>query len=270
MVADAGCAPLLRAAADKFQSAAALALHNWGSVHVSCGRKRLDAALTAAALRVKGEHGASGIPVAAMEAAIEGVTADGLEALDAQLVLAAARWALAAEVKPDFLDPGIAWGQQLFERAKVLALRAKAAPPRAAATEVDAAFAAAVAKFEALQALVAAPPAAEPEGEDARLQQHNLLILAGNVLFEHSQVSFLRGDDSAVWRPLAADAVRRFADAQCAAGDIERALRGHPSGAFPDGQKKSAWLYSLRAGMLQFDCAVKPIFLELCVVLSMR
>jgi len=232
IVADERCAPMLVAAAAKFQSAAALAMFNWGNVHVSAGRKRHDAAVTAAALRAKGEHGPHGIPVAAMEAAIEAVTAESLEEFDAHFADAQLRWANASEVKPDFLDPAISWGQQLFERAKILALRAKELPPRASPAQVDAAFAAAAARFETLLGELPA----DDSSEDAQLQRNNLQILTGNVLFEHSQVTFRRGDAEAVWRLQARSAVEHFSAAHCASSDIERALRGHPSGAFPNGK----------------------------------
>ena len=247
IVGDEAHAPLLDAAATKFQEAAAAALFNWGNVHCGEARKRLDATITAAALAAKDDYlrdnpDSDGVPIALVEAAIERTSADSLEEYDEHFALAKARWAAAAEVKADYLDPSIAWGQQAFERAKLRSSRAKEDPPRCSAAEVDAAYAEAAGKFRDTLTLIPAEPVDEDapprlegdpapgETSEAQAQAHNVRILLGNVLFEHSQVSHARGDPQPVWQPLAEQAVCHFKAANCQSADIERALKNHPSG----------------------------------------
>jgi hypothetical protein len=232
-------APLLEAAAGKFQEAAAAALYNWGNVHTCAARKRLDAAQAAAAraatdaLAAAGPE-ADGTGHAAVQAAVDRAAADGLPLFDEAYAAAQERWTASLSVKSDFFEASLAWGQQAFERAKLLALRAKEAPPRATAAEVDAAFSAAADKFRDTVAMI--PP--EPEADAAAAaagdmtQAANVHILWGNVLFERSQVSHARGDAEGVWKALVTAAVEQFKTAGCAAGDITRALEGHPSGAW--------------------------------------
>jgi hypothetical protein len=234
-VLDPACEHIFAAAVSKFREAAALALFNAGNVHSSQARKAMDAAVTSAALAAKAAHAAalgaealSGFvpaPVALMEAAVERATGKSVAMFDSHLDKAAACWARAAEVRPGFVDPAIAWGQQLFERAKIVSLRAKD-DPGVSATDVDAAFERAVEKFDETAADLGRG------GEEEATQRSNLAILAGNVLFEQSNVSHARGDGRPVWEGLAEAAVARFRGARCAEEDIVRALKGHPSGAW--------------------------------------
>ena len=249
---------LLDAACAKFQEAAAAAMYQVGNVHHSMGRKYVDAAMTAAVVAAKdayaAEHpDATSVPLAAIEEAAEKAGAGSLEMQAPHLTAAVAAWTTSLEIKPDYAEAGLAWGHSLFDRAKLLAARAKDQPGAAecSAAEVDAAFQAAADKHAAvLASLPAAPPdedASAPGGEDgegaARVltpQQQaaaelravisNARILWGNILFEHSQVRHARGDEQQQWQPLVDQAVALFRQAKCAETDITRALEGHPSG----------------------------------------
>ena len=214
---------LLVAAAARFQEAAAAALYNGGNVATLRAKKRAEAAQHAAAQAAldKALAGGDSSPDAATRAARDAgarALADTLPAFDAALAAASAKWAHALEIKGDHGDARLALGQQLFERAKLLALRGAETPPRATAGEVDAAFAAAAAKFDDALALL---PPADAAGVA------NLHILAGNVLFEHSQVAAARPDAPDVWQALLDAAVARFKTAGCAETDITRALENH-------------------------------------------
>jgi hypothetical protein len=202
----------------------------------------MDAAAGAAARAAQEAVAAAGPEAdislqAAIEAAVDRATADALPIFDEAYALAAERWAASLAVKSDFFEASLAWGQQAFERAKLLAARAKETPARATAAEVDAAFAAAADKFRDTLAMIPAEPVAAadadaPAAAPEMTQASNVHILWGNVLFEQSQVAHARGDAEGVWRALVESAVDRFKTAGCAAGDITRALEGHPSGAW--------------------------------------
>ena len=251
---------LLDAACAKFQEAAAAAMYQVGNVHHSTGRKYVDAAMTAAVVAAKdafaAEHpDATSVPLAAIEEAAEKAGAGSLEMQAPHLTAAVAAWTTSLEIKPDYAEAGLAWGHSLFDRAKLLAARAKEQPGAAecSAAEVDAAFQAAADKHAAvLASLPAAPPdedagapgGGEDEGEgppqalspqqqaaaELRAVISNARILWGNILFEHSQVVHARGDGPDRWQPLVDQAVALFRQAKCAETDITRALEGHPSG----------------------------------------
>ena len=228
--------PHLDGAAAKFQEAAAAALYNWGNVHTCVARKRVDASANAAAyaaneaINAEGPE-AEGRQQAAVEAAVEHATAESLPVFDESYAAACERWTASLAVKPDFYEALLAWGQQAFERAKLLSLRAKEAPPRATAKEVDAAFAAAADKFRETLSKIPAEEAKEGAAPTDS-QSSNVQILLGNVLFEQSQVAHARGDAEPAWRKLVDSAVERFKAAGCPETDITRALEGHPSGAW--------------------------------------
>jgi tetratricopeptide (TPR) repeat protein len=249
---------LLDAACAKFQEAAAAAMYQVGNVHHSMGRKHVDAAMTAAVVGAKdayaAEHpDATSVPLAAIEEAAEKAGARSLELQAPHLTAAVAGWNTSLEIKPDYAEAGLAWGHSLFERAKLLAARAKEQPGAAecSVAEVDAAFQAAADKHAAvLASLPAAPPdedAGAPGGEEGeggaqvltpqqlaaaelRAVISNARILWGNILFEHSQVRHARGDELKLWQPLVDQAVALFRQAKCVETDITRALEGHPSG----------------------------------------
>ncbi|KAK8637908.1 hypothetical protein V6N13_136361 [Hibiscus sabdariffa] len=87
-------------AADKFQEMAALALFNWGNVHMSRARKHVFT-----------EDGSK-------ESKSAQVTS-GYEWVQKEYVLAAKRYEEALNIKPDFYEAYLALAQQQFEQAKL-------------------------------------------------------------------------------------------------------------------------------------------------------
>ncbi|KAK8484309.1 hypothetical protein V6N13_145028 [Hibiscus sabdariffa] len=92
---------LFEIAADKFQEMAALALFNWGNVHMSRARKHVS--LT--------EDGSRESMLAQVKIANEWA--------QKEYVLAAKRYEEAVKIKPDFHEGLLALGQQQFEQAKL-------------------------------------------------------------------------------------------------------------------------------------------------------
>jgi len=265
-----GCAEgqaLLQAACTKFQEAAAVALFHVGNVHHSAGRKRVDASLTSAMHAARDAYaaqhpGADNVPVAVIETAVEAANLASVELMEPHLEQAVVAWGTSLDVKPDYAEAGMAWGHALFEKAKLLAARAKEEGSAVTAEQVDAAFQAAADKHSAI--LAAMPPM--PPQEDAtgaaeeasdnisggvrqmtaqeitaaelRAVLNNARILWGNILFEHSQVRHARGGGEETWKPLVEQAVTLFREAKCAELDITRALEGHPSGAWAPASEK--------------------------------
>ncbi|XP_047308482.1 protein PHOX1-like [Impatiens glandulifera] len=100
-VADEEAQSLFNTAAEKFQEMAALALFNWGNVHMSRAKKRLyiteDASKETVVLKVS--------------AAYELARSEYLQAGD--------RYEESLKIKPDFYEAVLALGQQQFEQAKL-------------------------------------------------------------------------------------------------------------------------------------------------------
>ncbi|XP_059641473.1 protein PHOX1-like [Cornus florida] len=92
---------LFEIAAEKFQEMAALAMFNWGNVHMSRARKR--AFLT--------EDGSRELILAQVKTAYEWA--------NKEYVMAGTRYEEALKVKPDFYEGLLALGQQQFEQAKL-------------------------------------------------------------------------------------------------------------------------------------------------------
>ncbi|GLT43669.1 hypothetical protein SLA2020_176050 [Shorea laevis] len=92
---------LFEIAADKFQEMAALALFNWGNVHMSRARKQVFFT----------EDGSRESVLAQIKAAYEWA--------QKEYKLAATRYEEALKVKPDFYEALLALGQQQFEQAKL-------------------------------------------------------------------------------------------------------------------------------------------------------
>ncbi|XP_022981200.1 protein PHOX1-like isoform X4 [Cucurbita maxima] len=92
---------LFNIAADKFQEMAALALFNWGNIHMSRARKQLffpeDGSREVLLLRIK----------------------DAYEWAEKEYKKAEIRYEEALNVKPDFYESFLALGQQQFEQAKL-------------------------------------------------------------------------------------------------------------------------------------------------------
>lgn len=92
---------LFEIAADKFQEMAALALFNWGNVHMSKARKRVSFP----------EYGPREAMLAELKTAYEWAEKEYLKA--------GMKYEEALKVKPDFYEGLIALGQQEFEHAKL-------------------------------------------------------------------------------------------------------------------------------------------------------
>ncbi|XVE53576.1 hypothetical protein DITRI_Ditri03aG0013800 [Diplodiscus trichospermus] len=92
---------LFEIAADKFQEMAALALFNWGNVHMSRARKHVFFT----------EDGS--------RESILGQIQSAYEWAQKEYVLAAKRYEEALKIKPDFYEALLALGQQQFEQAKL-------------------------------------------------------------------------------------------------------------------------------------------------------
>lgn len=92
---------LFEIAAEKFQEMAALALFNWGNVHMSRARKRVFVT----------EDGSRETVLAQVKNAFEWAKKE--------YVKAGKRYEEAVKIKPDFYEGLLALGQQQFEQAKL-------------------------------------------------------------------------------------------------------------------------------------------------------
>lgn len=258
--------PLFDAAADKFQEVAALALFNWGNVHMCCARKKGEGAKQAARDKAAGAGG--GADAGAQEDPLALLSADEALTMDTKLREAEVKYKESLAVKDDFYEALVAWGQQCFERAKLFQAQegvAKAALARPAAERgftagtreaaVDELYALAIDKYQASLAML--PGVSERQAEAARVAAEKahaaavragsaepgssapqeqpqdlvkevtpqVLVMWGNVLYEQSAILSRKG--SSEWKALLIDAVRKFKDAGCGAGDIKGALARH-------------------------------------------
>jgi tetratricopeptide (TPR) repeat protein len=219
-------------AAQKFQEAAALALFNWGNVHMCAARKAMDGGRDPPLE----EGGPPGAAVA---------TADNRDEVIDRLDQAKSRYEAALGVKPDFHDATIALAQRRYERARLLTAAAglsgageSPAEGNADSDEAEAEFSGACADFDAVLAILPEDPPKpekEPEkkeekkeGEEEEAEQPSMRaqvqVMWGNTLFEQSQMRARLGKE---WRPLLDVAVEKFKGAGCAEADIEQALKVH-------------------------------------------
>ena len=219
-------------AARKFQEAAALALFNWGNVHMCAARKAMDGGRDPPLE----EGGPPGAAVA---------TADNRDEVIDRLDQAKSRYEAALGVKPDFHDATIALAQRRYERARLLTAAAglsgageSPAEGNADSDEAEAEFSGACADFDAVLAILPEDPPKpdkEPEkkeekkeGEEEEAEQPSMRaqvqVMWGNTLFEQSQMRARLGKE---WRPLLDVAVEKFKGAGCAEADIEQALKVH-------------------------------------------
>lgn len=245
--------PLFEQAASKFQEVAALALLNWGNVHMCQARRLFD--------------GVNETTAPAKETC---------EEAEKHYNDAEEKYKKALELKPDFYEAIIASGQQLFERAKLLSSTVNNSEkkeykgPTATPEEVEELFGAAQAKLEEALTLIPVDAkevvdkeAVKSEGEsekkttapaakvdskmesqekstetdtkakqgddkngvpDEMLVRSQVLVMWGNVLYEQSQVRAGQGKE---WQALLDDAVAKFREAKCSEEDIAGALASH-------------------------------------------
>ena len=220
----------LAEASGKFQEAAALALFNWGNVHMCAARKAMDGGRDPPLE----EGGAPGAAIA---------TADRFDEVTDRLAQAQGRYLAALEVKPDFHDASIALAQRRYERARLLCAAAGLSAATTSgsvdstrADEAEAEFDAACADFTTVLAQLPEeekpkekkPEEAPKEGEEAPADEPSMkaqvLVMWGNTLFEHSQ---MRARLSKQWKNILDEAVVKFKEAGCAQADIDQALKVH-------------------------------------------
>ena len=136
---------LLASAAEKFQEAAA-AIFNWGNVHVCASRKLVDTSEPSSA------EGAAESQSAPSEAALAAAASTHMARIDDEYAKAVERYTQSLAIKSDFYEASIAWGQQAFERGKVLHVASKSGDDAEAkgklAADADAMFALAEGKFQ--------------------------------------------------------------------------------------------------------------------------
>jgi len=228
---------LLASAAEKFQEAAAAAIFNWGNVHVCASRKLVDTSEPSAT------EGAAESQSAPSEAALAAAASTHMARIDDEYAKAVERYTQSLAIKSDFYEASIAWGQQAFERGKVLHVASKSGDDAAAkgklAADADAMFALAEGKFQESLGMIpkeeaeasTSGDAAAPAEEGLSLKSQ-ILVLWGNVLFERSQVKHHR--DAKDWQADCDAAVAKFQDAGCVRADIVRALMNHTSGKWAE------------------------------------
>ena len=123
--------------------------------------------------------------------------------IDDEYAKAVERYTQSLAIKSDFYEASIAWGQQAFERGKVLHVASKSGDDAEAkgklAADADAMFALAEGKFQESLGMIpkeeaeasTSGDAAAPAEEGLSLKSQ-ILVLWGNVLFERSQVKHHR------------------------------------------------------------------------------
>jgi len=230
---------LLGAATDKFQEAATAAMFNWGNVHVCAARKIIEVAAEKRRAERDGEN--KNEENENEDDDYADIKKD-LPELDAEFDKAIALFQKALNIKGDFFEASIAWGQQAFERAKIYSNIAKSESDKKekqkVEKEADKMFDLALQKFDESMKMLS------PEQRDVVLVEGSeetsgvkaqILVLWGNVLYERSSVKFLRNDKS--WKKDTQSAVAKFNEAACAKGDIVRALQNHISKEWEDEEK---------------------------------
>lgn len=229
--------PLFEQAAAKFQEVAALALLNWGNVHMCQARRLFDSNGTGDDKDKEKK-----------EEKVVTVTPEARAQAEEHYFQAEEKYKKALELKADFYEAVIASGQQLFERAKLLSsAAADAAAKKKCEPDVEALFEQAQAKLQEALTLIpegaaveGAAPAAEDKGEkkegeakkegenaaapDDMLVRSQVLVMWGNVLYEQSQV---RAQGGKKWAELLDQAVAKFREAKCSEDDISGALASH-------------------------------------------
>mmetsp|Transcript_4833 Transcript_4833/g.6532 ORF Transcript_4833/g.6532 Transcript_4833/m.6532 type:complete len:677 (+) Transcript_4833:115-2145(+) len=256
--------PLFQQAAAKFQEVAALALLNWGNVHMCQARRLFDSATGGGEEKKEGEAKEEDKPVL--------VTAEARAKAEEHYFLAQEKYKKALAMKEDFYEAVIASGQQLFERAKLLSSTEVTDKEKSKRDEeVEELFQAAQAKLKEALEIVPENAAVEGvvpekkedgaerkeegtsgskeegkeekkgEGEEASppedvLVRSQVLVMWGNVLYEQSQV---RAQQGKKWESLLDEAVSKFREAKCSEDDIAGALTSHSGKKKEEEAKKS-------------------------------
>lgn len=220
---------MLDKAEGKFQEAAALAVLNWGNVHMCVARRKMDAAKAKGGEEVKNSE-----PPTKLDRKV----AQEVENL---LKLSNERFDRALEMKGDMHDAHIAKAQHQYERARLLCAD-NGTDKAKRDSEAEQVF---VRADEMFQKVVKDLPEEEPkpsaaaakedgaadadgeakdEAEDEPSMRAQVLVMWGNQLYEHSQFRARRGGE---WQALLDRAVEKFNDAGCAQADVDSALAQH-------------------------------------------
>lgn len=246
---------LFETAAAKFQEVAALALFNWGNVHMCAARKRIPL----------DESAPKDVMAAQLRTAYDWVRE--------RYALAGHKYEEALKIKPDFYEGLLALGQQHFETAKLhwsFALADKVDLSTWGFSETFKLFDCAEQKMRAAtemwekveeqrMAELKEPGASEkdevlkkrrkqhsadghgeltPEeaAEQAALMRQQIHLFWGNMLFERSQVEFKLsvGD----WKKNLDASVERFKLAGASESDISTVLKNHFSNAVSECEEK--------------------------------
>jgi len=210
---------LLNAATEKFQEAAASAIFNWGNAYACNSRRTIDACTPSSS--------------DSTDAALAVAATTRMAELEADYEKVCERFQAALDIKSDFFEAPITWGQQAFDRGKLHHQVSKVSEGKdktEAEKVTDEMFAFAITKYEEAMAML--PPADRDvvltEGcEDSNGFKAQILILWGNVLYEQSQVKHSRGVGN--WKEDVEAAVAKFNEAGCVKGDITQALLNHTS-----------------------------------------
>jgi len=230
-------------AVKKFQEAAAVAMFNWGNVHMTEARKKMDGGREPP-VEVGGPPGAA---IA---------TAEAFDDVEALLNLAKTRFTDSLAIKPDHHDALIALAQRRYECARLLCGAAglsgdegkvaKGHDAKERTAQAEAEFIGAAADYAAvLSSLPEEKPkekTEEEKAEFARLVEEakakgedpptdedpslkaQVTVMLGNTLFEHSQMLARLGKD---WNAHLDKALAHFKAAGCAQGDIDGAIKMH-------------------------------------------
>ncbi|KAJ3693277.1 hypothetical protein LUZ60_008757 [Juncus effusus] len=234
---------LFQQAASKFQEVAALALFNWGNVHMCAARKRIPLDENAPKDEVKEQ----------LRVAYDWVRE--------RYSLAGAKYEEALVIKPDFYEGLLALGQQHFEMAKLhwsFAIADKVDLGSWEFKETMDLFDSAEVKMkeatemwekaEEKRNLELKDPnlnkkdeglkkkkgemievSAEEAAEQAAVMRQQIHLFWGNLLFERSQVEFKLGFEG--WKKNLDDSIERFKLAGASEEDINVVLKNHGSNA---------------------------------------
>ncbi|KAF3326022.1 Protein unc-45 [Carex littledalei] len=236
---------LFEMAAAKFQEVAALALFNWGNVHMCAARKRIPLDENA--------------PKEAMSTQLH----TAYDWVRERFALAGSKYEAALNIKPDFYEGLLALGQQNFEMAKLhwsFAVADKVDLASWDSSETIDLFDSAEKKMreatemwekveekrmqEIKDPLVSKKEevlkkkregmevTAEEAAEQAAVMQQQIHLFWGNLLFERSQVEYKLGFDG--WKRNLDSAVERFKMAGASEEDINVVLKNHGSNADVD------------------------------------
>ncbi|CBI21115.3 unnamed protein product, partial [Vitis vinifera] len=207
---------LFEIAADKFQEMAALALFNWGNVHMSMARKRVF--LT--------EDGSRESIIAQIKTAYEWA--------QKEYIKASLRYEEALKIKPDFYEGHLALGQQQFEQAKLswyYAIGCKIDLESGPSMEVLQLYNKAEDSMERgmlmWEEMEERHISASDVAEQAANMKSQIYLLWGTLLYERSIVEFKLGLLS--WEECLEVAVEKFELAGASPTDIAVMIKNHCS-----------------------------------------